>query len=131
MRPMFDAYPDAGLFDRDVLVTDATYNFENLWLLRVVALVGLGVLTPRSGAGREVQEGGQGCHVRGGGAGEQRTWTRAQREGTPLRGQSGARVRPALRERPRHRSTAEELVDRFLSAAYAVRDNEFHDQGQD
>ena len=37
---MFDAYPDGGLFDRDVLVTDATYNFEifgyyglSLWLV--------------------------------------------------------------------------------------------------
>jgi len=40
VRAMFDAYPDGGLFDRDVLVTDATYNFEifgyyglSLWLV--------------------------------------------------------------------------------------------------
>ncbi len=131
---MFDAYPDAGLFDRDVLVTDATYNFEifgyyglSLWLVseswpldRVLAekyrRAGRVVMFEAEAEAEALQSSGLGLAPSG---------------RDPLRRQSGAVCGQSVASVRVTASTAEELVDRVLSAAYPVRDNEFHDQGQD
>jgi hypothetical protein len=131
VRALFDTYPDGRPFDRDVLVADASYNFElfgyyglSLWqvsdswpLDRVLAEKCRRASRVATFEARDLQGGGLGLVPSG----------RAPHYDAslgPVYGQLFASVRVAA-------PTAEELVDRFLSAAYTLRDNEFHDQGQD
>ena len=131
VRAKFDAYPDGGLFDRDVLVTDATYNFEifgyyglSLWLVSESWPLGRVLAEKCRRAGRVVMFEAEALQSSGLGLVPSGREPHYDASLGPVYGQSFASVRVTA-------PTAEELVDRFLSAAYTVRDNELHDQGQD
>lgn len=131
MRALFDAYPDGRVFDRDVLVADATYNFElfgyyglSLWLVsdswpldRVLAEKCRRASRVATFEAGDLQGGGLGLVPSG----------REPHYDASLGPAYGARFASVRVTVP----TAEELVDRFVSAAYTLRINEFHDQGQD
>ena len=128
VRALFDAYPHGGVLDRDVLISDVTYNFDvfgyyglSLWLVseawpldrvlgektrkaRRVALFSSGVLLAR---GLGLVPSGKPPHF---------DTTHGSVYGTVYgRGKITA-------------GSAEELVDRFLGAPYNVEDNSFYVQ---
>ena len=131
IRALFDAYPHGGVFDRDVLVTDATYNFEifgyyglSLWLVSESWPLDRVLAEKCRRAGRVVVFEAEAVQNSGLGLVPSGREPHYDAGLGPVYGQSFASLRVTA-------PTAEELVDGFLSAAYTVRDNEFHDQGQD
>lgn len=131
VRALFEAHPGGQVFDRDVLVADATYNFElfgyyglSIWLAsdawplnRVLAEKCRRASRVATFEAAELQGRGLGLVPSG-------------RE--PHYDASLGPVYDALFGGVRVTApTAEELVDRLLSAAYTLKDNECHDQGQD
>lgn len=128
VRALFDTYPHGGVFDRDALITDVTYNFDffgyyglSLWLAaeawplervlgektrraRRVALFSAGGLTVR---GLELVPSGRAPHY-------------DAAHGPVYGGTYGSAQVSA--------GSAERLADQFLSAAYNVEDNPFYEQ---
>lgn len=128
VRALFDTYPHGGVFDRDVLIADVSYNFEvfgyfglSLWLVseawpldrvlaertrkaRRVALFSAGAL---SAQGLGLVPSGKAPHY--------------DTSHGLVYGDSYGSVQVTA-------GSAEELVDRFIAAAYTVEDNSFYEQ---
>lgn len=128
VRALFDTYLPGGVFDRDVLIADVTYNFDlfgyyglSLWLAseawplermlgektrkaRRVALFSAGELTAR---GLGLVPSGRAPHY--------------DTTHGPVYGATYGSFQATA-------GGAEELVDGFLSAPYTVEDNSFYEQ---
>lgn len=128
VRALFDTYPHDGAFDRDVLISDVTYNFVlfgyyglSLWLVsdawplervlrektrraRRVALFSAGELRAR---GLGLVPSGRAPHY--------------DTTHGPVYGGTHGSVRVTA-------ASAQELVDRLLAAAYTVEDNPSYEQ---
>lgn len=131
VRALFDVHPDGRVFDRDILATDADYNFElfgyyglSLWLVSESWPLDR-VLSEKCRRSRRIVMFEAGA-LQGSGLGLVPSGRQPHYDASvgSVDGQLFTSVRVTA-------PTAEELVDRFLSAAYTLRDNEFHDQGQD
>lgn len=128
VRAVFDTYPHGGVFDRDVLIADVTYNFEvfgyyglSLWLVSDAWPLDrvLGVKTRKArrvalfSAGELLTQ-GLGLVPSG---------------KVPHYDTTHGLVYGATYESVQVTAgSAEELVDRLLSAAYTVEDNSFYEQ---
>lgn len=131
VRALFDAQPGGQVFDREVLVADATYNSElfgyyglSLWLVSDAWPLNRVLAEKCRRAGRVAIFEAAELLDRGLGLVPSGREPHYDASLGPVYGERFGSVRVTA-------PTAEELVDRLLGAAYTLRINEFHDQGQD
>jgi len=128
VRALFDTYPYGSVFERDVLIADVTYNFDvfgyyGLSVRLVSATWPLErVLREKMRKARRVASFSVGDLL------EQGLGLVPSGKTPHYDTTHGAVYGATYRSLQVTAGSAEELVDRFLSAAYTVEDNSFYEQ---